>query len=471
MIPHSHRADPLCRRALVVLFALALGSQACDSGDTVDPEDDGQTPLDVVDTPDTPIAPETSSDPGEAEPLVDVAEIIGDDGDLATGEDLESQDDGIAPEEVKEVTDTSPEATDVPGEPETTPPTLLQVCFPLFDDPEAIGPQYDYLEPTIADHCHGTNHQDIQGIKKVVFLGDSVTVGTPNIEHLLSIDNQHFYRNLLAEWLTDHFDLSQGGVFGGWNLWKTYDYFSGKGGRLEAGDFKNCSKWGARTDDLLDGGGQIGECFPDGGGNEPTLVVFTMGGNDIAKITEEGGKATPEDVASGYQKEWDLAKSTVAYLEEAIIWLKDPERFPNGSYVIYNNGFEFTDSTGQTSSCTPQYKLNIPGIGEIDLSELGIDMAGLAGMGEWEQPEVQAEIVIWIMEEYMRIAVEHQVDMIWTLEAFCGHGFLTTGPNADPENQCYLGPDSENYFDVTCIHPSVPGHNAMYQMFRAVVEE
>ena len=41
---------------------------------------------------------------------------------------------------------------------------------------------------------------------------------------------------------------------------------------MESGDFKNCSKWGARTDDLLAGGGQIADCFPSGGSDKKTLV-------------------------------------------------------------------------------------------------------------------------------------------------------------------------------------------------------
>lgn len=465
---YKHRADPLYRHALIVVLAMTLGMPGCYSGAPPPGPDEGPALPDAVDAVDVAEIP---SDLDVPEPFVDVADIFPDDGTAITGEDLLPMDEGVDLEDTVEATDVAPEATDVSTEPETPPPALLQICFPLFDDPEAIGPEYDYLGPVIADHCHGTNHQDIDNVKKVVFLGDSVTVGTPNVEHLLSIDNQHFYRNLLAEWLTDHFNLSQGGAFGGWNLWKTYDYFSGKGGRMEAGDFKNCSKWGARTDDLLQGGGQIGECFPEGGSPEPTLFIFTMGGNDIAKITEEGGTASPEEVAAGYPKEWDHAYSTVDYLEEAIQYIKDPANFPGGAYVIYNNGYEFTDSTGQTDTCTPQYKLNIPGIGEIDLSELGIDMAGLAGMNPWKKPEVQAEIVIWMMEQYMRIAVDYQVDMIWTLESFCGHGYLATGPKADPENQCYLGPDSELWFDITCIHPSVAGHNAMYEMFKTVVVE
>ena len=71
----------------------------------------------------------------------------------------------------------------------------------------------------------------------------------------------------------------------------------------------------------------------------------------------------------------------------------------------------------------------------------------------------------------MRIAVDHQVDMIWTLEAFCGHGYKAAGANPDPENQCYLGPDAELYYDETCVHPSEAGHYALFEMYRGVVEE
>lgn len=354
--------------------------------------------------------------------------------------------------------------------PDLPPDGIGPLCFPDKTKPGLKGPNYDQFHPVVASHCYGTNHQEIHDVELVVFLGDSVTVGTPNLEHLLPIDNAHFFRNQLAEWLTDRYDLSQGTGLD-WGRWKMYDLFSGKGGQVVAGDFRNCSKWGARTDDFLEGGKQIHECFPGGGSDKRTLVVFTMGGNDISKITEDGGVASPEEVAAGYPHQWDLAVRTIAYLEEAVAWLKDPARFPNGSWVLFANPYEFTDGTAQTDSCSPQFVLDIPGIGPVDLSQFDLSLAALAGMKEWEKPEVLADIVIWILEQYMRIAVEYQVDMIFLLEHFCGHGYVATGPKADPENRCYEGPDAELYFDVTCIHPSAAGHSAMYRMFRAEVEE
>ena len=441
---------------IVVLF-VCLGSTGCgERAHEAPPADTG--PADVIPLPDvgddtrgpmdTPTPRDTPRDLG---PETD------DPTDTPAPQDTPPD---LGPETIDPVDTATPE--------DTIPTGIGPLCFPNVYEEGEPGPDYDQFQPVIGTHCFGTNHQTITDVQRVVFFGDSVTVGTPNTAHLLSVDNSHFYRNLLAEWLAGEFDLDTGGLFS-WGVWKTYDYFSGTGGKMESGDFRNCSKWGARTDDLLDGGGQIGECVAEGGSPFRTLFVFTMGGNDIAKITQVGAEASADEIAAGYPEAWALAESTVNYLEEAVQWLKDPERFPNGSYVIYVNGFEFTDATGETSACTPNLEFDIPGIGMINLAELGIPTANLAGFGEWAQPEVQADIVIWIMEQTMRIAVEHQADMVWTIEAFCGHGYKAAGFNADPENRCYIDDDAALYFDETCIHPSDAGHGALYEMFRAVI--
>ena len=67
---------------------------------------------------------------------------------------------------------------------------------------EGEPPDYDILNPVLGSHCHGTNHQDIQDVERVVFLGDSVTVGAP------PSTETEFYRNLLAHQLAEEFGLS-----------------------------------------------------------------------------------------------------------------------------------------------------------------------------------------------------------------------------------------------------------------------
>ena len=42
----------------------------------------------------------------------------------------------------------------------------------------------------------------------------------------------------------------------------------------------------------------------------------------------------------------------VARLEPAVRWFyEDPNRFPNGVFVVFSNMYEFTDATGDVDSC------------------------------------------------------------------------------------------------------------------------
>lgn len=473
----------------------------------------------AADLPEPDSSPDVESDPGP-----DIADATPEDATDAsdlpdTPEDSGGDVEDAGPD-VADVMDADvADVPDVPDVPEGVGPT----CFAEIWDDEQPGPDYDQFMPEVGEHCQGTNYQDIQDVEQLIFLGDSVTQGTPNDDHLLCVDNEHFYRNLLADWTADHFGLDKGDLIP-YGQWRSYScLYNGEPGLQNSGDLHNCSKWGARTDDFLGDtscggyegdehtrccevccaggvcnengsciraanapadddlcgrptGKQVYKCFPDGGTPRTSLFVFTMGGNDIAKITQEGALIDPEtpegaaEIEAGYPTIWALAERTVAYLEQAIAFLKDPDRFPNGSYVIFANPFEFTDGTGMTSACSPD-SINIPGIGELDVSELGLNLAELAGFGEWAEPEVQAEIVIWVLEQFMRIADQYGADMIWMLEHFCGHGYVATGPEADTENRCYREDNPTRWFDITCIHPNAAGHEAIYRMFRAVIEE
>ncbi len=54
--------------------------------------------------------------------------------------------------------------------------TVATRCFADIYDPSIPGPNYDQFSPTVGSHCFGTNQQDITGVERVVFLGDSVPV-------------------------------------------------------------------------------------------------------------------------------------------------------------------------------------------------------------------------------------------------------------------------------------------------------
>ncbi|HWB75941.1 MAG TPA: SGNH/GDSL hydrolase family protein [Nannocystaceae bacterium] len=289
--------------------------------------------------------------------------------------------------------------------------------------------------PTIGSHCLGTNHQDIAGIERVVFLGDSVTVGTPPT---LPGD---IYRSKLADALAGEFMLQFGEGGNSELLWQLVDLFNGVSIARDSGAFSSCAKWGARTDDLLAPGPQIADCFPEETRGLRTLVVMTMGGNDISSLTQDAIDGVPMEML------WASIMDAVQLNREAVQWLKDPTNFPNGSFVVFGNLYEFTDGTGDVMAC---------------------DVSGLAGFDQpIPAPDELAEMVIWANEQYMEIAVETGSDMIFMLEAFCGHGFNADDPTAP----CYRGPGTETWFDLTCIHPNPTGHQQLSDMFLAVVDE
>jgi len=313
---------------------------------------------------------------------------------------------------------------------------IFEMCFgdEFVNDPN-LGPNYDQFNPTIGSHCLGTNHQDIGGIERVVFVGDSITVGTPPT---FSAD---YYRSKLADALAAAFGLEfgEGGQSG--DLWKLVNVFDGTSVVHFSGDFASCAKWGARNDDLLQDNSQLEECFPPETRELVNLVVMTSGGNDLSSLTQAAIDGATEEML------WEQIESAVQLQREAVQWLKDPERFPNGTHVVIANLYEFTDGTGEVMSC---------------------DVSGLAGFDEpIPAPDQLAEMVIWANEQYMAIATETGADMIFLLESFCGHGFNADDPTAP----CYRGPGTETWFDLTCIHPNPTGHQQIADMFLAVVGE
>jgi lysophospholipase L1-like esterase len=310
------------------------------------------------------------------------------------------------------------------------PYTVAGCYLDDFVSPPLDGPNYDQFTPVVGSHCMGTNHQDISGVERVVFVGDSVTVGTPPT---LSAD---YYRSKLAASLAAKFGLTAPSF-----LWQTVNFLDGVSLVQQEGAFASCAKWGARTDDLVADNTQLETCIPLAEQQKRTLVVMTMGGNDISSLTQDAIAGVPmADL-------WTSTQGFVADFEAAIAWLKEPGRFPNGVFVVYGNLYEFTDGTGDVQSC---------------------DVSALAGFDQpVPAPDELKAMVIWANEQYARIAVDWGVDMAFLLEDFCGHGFAAD----DPAAPCYRGPNTPQWFDLTCIHPNPEGHQHIADMFMAVVNE
>ena len=287
---------------------------------------------------------------------------------------------------------------------------------------------YAQFDPIIGSHCKGTNHQEITDIERVVFLGDSVTVGTPPTQ------GKDFYRSEMADVLVERFGLMPPN-----DLWKQANPIDGVSLIKDSGDFSSCSKWGARTDDFV---GQTEDCFPPDLMEKRTLVITTMGGNDLASIAKDGANGKPIDQVMAD------AEKFIQLQREAVQWfVDDPNKFPNGVFVVFANIYEFTDGTGDLMSCPA---------------------AGLGGFDKpWQDPQQLKDLVLWINEQYMSVAVDTQTDMIFLLENFCGHGFKA----GDPTSPCYRGPDNKTLFDLTCIHPTPDGHDLVKDLFTAVIDE
>ena len=141
----------------------------------------------------------------------------------------------------------------------------------------------------------------------------------------------------------------------------------------------------------------------------------------------------------------DKVELALQLLDDAVTWIRDPVHFPNGSYIVFSNIYEFTDATGDLASCPA---------------------ASVAGFGSVAAPQM-TPAYLRSTEQYMRIAVEHHVDMVFSLENFCGHGFHSD----DPASVCYRGAGTERWFDLTCIHPNPTGHAALARLFTTTIAE
>lgn len=357
-----------------------------------------------------------SADSAETADTTDSAETADTSDTAHTGDSADTADTA----ETAETGDTAPEG----------PPTAAECFGPIWGDGTWTVPDYDAEGVVMNSACTGTNHQDIRDIQRVVFIGDSITVGSP------PTNVSDFYRNQLADWLVTRYGLEAPG----WD-WEWYDVVNGTTIVQESGDFASCAKWGARTDDLIEDNDQVVNCLAEDKRDLTTLVVITMGGNDLYSLVEDYYAGIPEDEL------WPVVYNYMQLMREAVAWMTDdPTKFPNGIYVVFANLYEFTDALGNVDAC--------PGA-----DSLGFDY-------DLAAPTL-VDMITYSQEEYASIAVETGTDLMFMGEAFCGHGYNA----ADTSGRCYRGAESELWFDLTCFHPNGTGHTEIAELFESVVEE
>ncbi len=373
----------------------------------------------------------TTDEVGDTDSETAASETVGDESGESGMEEIgettdESSDDTTTEEDTTTEDDTTTDGTETETGGEELDCLDAQFASGMF-----AGTQYGGYDFVIGSHCLGTNNQDITDIERVVFLGDSVTVGTP------PATPDQYYRSILADELAMKFGLDAPNF-----LWKTPDPINGVALVEEDGDFASCSEWGARTDDLLMGGQQIANCFEGDDFQKRTLVIMTMGGNDLAALAKDGLEGATEEAL------WEDVELFVQYQREAMHWfVDDPNKFPNGVFVVYANPYEYTDGTGDLLSCPASIA------------------AGFTA--NWDDPELLKSMVLEASKGFAEVAEETQVDLAFLGELFCGRGFKSD----DPSTPCYRGPGEPTWFDLTCIHPTADGHQAIADMFMAVINE
>lgn len=285
-------------------------------------------------------------------------------------------------------------------------------------------PDYAALDPALTPSCAGTNNQSVDAIDRVVFLGDSVAVGTP------PTTSNDFFRSQLADQLVAQYGLAAPAP-----LWKAVNSITGTSLLQDSGDFSSCAVWGARAEDLLGGAMQIDDCFPSASLTERTLVVIAVGGNDFSTIAlDSAGGATPAEL----QATLDAA---MADLRAAIEWFVTPGRFPNGVFVVLANPLDFTDGTGDSTSCPAAVSAGLEPYGPV---------ASYLAEGN---------------ETMLDIVEDNEIDLVFARERFCGHGFASS----DPAAPCYRGPGNANWFDASCLNPNPVGHGELAEDFFDVI--
>lgn len=335
------------------------------------------------------------------------------------------------------LTPTTPATSPPPPPPPTTAPTVpsSDAWTACFGDQWTDPPPVDYATTgaVVAAHCAGTDHQEIGVPTRVVFVGDSITAGS------LPTLTDFWYRNVLADAMVAAWGLEAPSA-----LWRNVDPFEGETIEQESGSFASCAKYGARTDDLLLAPHQqLPTCLPEDRRDEPTLVIMTVGGNDLFSLLEDVNAGIDE---ATLRATYDAA---LAHLRDAVAWVADERaHYPNGLWLVFANTYDFTDAHGAEDMA------RCPG-------------AGLIGLDVPLRNPLVWDILGRAQEEYLRIAADTGTDMVFLGEGFCGHGYAAD----DAGLRCFRGPDALPFLDVTCMHPRAEGHSAIASGMLAVIAE
>lgn len=238
---------------------------------------------------------------------------------------------------------------------------------------------------------------------RIVFLGDSITAGYGIPQE------QNTYPSLLERNNDQKYPERAG------------DDLVARFGDLEA---LNVARDGATTTSLIAGQLPAVEAAWGDVVTGQTLVVITIGGNDLTDALFSGGD--PDEAAD----------TIVANLEQIVDFFHDPARFPDGSFVSITNVYEPTDGTGQVEECF--FGLDLSSVIPT-FERLAADSLALAQDQGWAWVDLRGH--------------------------FLGHGFRhdEQGPWTDEA-------DPTLWFQDDCIHPNSRGHHEIRRLFLAALD-
>lgn len=277
---------------------------------------------------------------------------------------------------------------------ETADDTTAEVS----DDPWATAPAESGL------NSYAPANYKAAAPKRIIFLGDSITEGQGATRDALAY-TQLLMANADSQWP----GFEEADLEAAWD---------------EAPEVIDVSMGGATTDTLFNN--QLpqleGELeFPAAG---ETIVVFTIGGNDLQRALLPGSNAS------------SVANQALENFGDILGWLQNPSRFPDGVFIYATNVYEPTDGVGQTPGC-------FMGIDFSDKMETFDNFnADLRALGESEG-----------------------VAILDLRGHFLGHGFHADADTLD----AYDAEDPTEWFASDCIHPNNRGHHEVRRLFDAAI--
>lgn len=269
-------------------------------------------------------------------------------------------------------------------------------------DPSDPGTQGTSVDPDVNSYLPPSFPP--QDAARIVFFGDSITEGVgvtdPNDRYVALL--QHNADETWPGWAGD--DLAA---------------------RFPGLDVIDVSLGGATTGSVLASQlGQIDAALADHGpAGGPTLIVGTIGGNDLLDVLLSG------DIEAG-------TDAVIANLEQITLFLLDAARFPDGVYLAITDVYDPTDGAAQVDDCF-----------------YGIDLSPV--MPEFERLEAEAR----------DLAARDGWALVDMRGHFIGHGFHYADPGAWTDEA-----DPTLWFAPDCIHPNQRGHHEIRRLFLAALD-